>query len=431
MKGALITGNNIFFLTLLMVCSLSTFSCATFTPRPLHEVPFRERSQTQEKENIRVTAAVLSADECEVVFGLPLYRKGIQPVWLEIENNDEEEVWFLPVGLDPDFFSPLEVAYMHHGTLSKSANRRMDQYLHDMDIRSRIAPGSVASGFVFTHLDLGTKAFNVDLLGEAYGVRTFTFFISVPGLRVSHQDVKWESLYPKDQIVSYDDENDLRRDLENLPCCATNQDGTKQGKPINLIIIGRGTDLHQKLIRRGWDETESPEVESTSERQQSAIFKKNYHYVPVRPLYLYGRRQDAAFRKTRVTANERNHLRLWLSPILYKGQPVWVGQISRSIKMRYLPDTFRLEPLVDEARTYLLQDLWYSRGLEKFGYVKGVGHASMSEPRADLDGAPYFTDGYRAVFWLSSKPVSFSDVQAAAWEIPSGIPIEPETLNIK
>ena len=414
---------------LLMLCSVVTFSCATFNPRPMSEVPFRERAQTQCERNVCVTAVVLSAEESEAVFGLPLYKKGIQPVWLEIDNKDEEEVWFPPVGLDPDYFAPLEVAYMHHGTFSKSTNERMDQYLHGLALRGRIAPGRIRSGFVFTNLDMGTKAFNVDLVGEDQPIRTFTFFMSVPGLRVSHQDVDWESLYQEAEIVSYDNEADLRRALEDLPCCATNKDGTKQGKPVNLVVIGRGKDLYHKLIRRGWDETESLEKGSTSETQPSSIFAKAYRYAPVSPLHLCGRHQDAAFRKTRKTAEERNHLRLWLSPIRYKGNPVWIGQISRDIKVRYLPNTFRLEPLVDEARTYILQDLWFSQGLEKFGYVKGVGAASMSEPRLDLEGAPYFTDGYRVVLWLSSRPVSFSDVEAVNWEVPYGIPGENETIS--
>jgi hypothetical protein len=414
---------------LLMLCSVATFSCATFNPRPIGEVPFRERAQTQCENNVCVTAVVLSAEESEAVFGLPLYRKGIQPVWLEIQNNDEERVWFPPAGLDPDYFAPLEVAYMHHRAFSKGTNERMDQYLHEHALRGDIPAGRVRSGFVFSNLDMGTKAFNVDLVGEDHRLRAFTFFISVPGMAVSHQDVEWDALYKEGEIVSYDDEEDLRRALENLPCCATNQEGTKKGKPLNLVVIGKGSDLYHKLIRRGWDETESLEKGTTSERRPSSTFAKAYRYAPVSPLYLYGRHQDAAFRKTRKTADERNHLRLWLSPIRYKGNPVWVGQISRDIKVRYLPNTFRLEPLVDEARTYILQDLWFSQGLEKFGYVKGVGAASMSEPHLELEGAPYFTDGYRVVLWLSSRPVSFSDVEVVHWEVPYGIPGENETIS--
>jgi hypothetical protein len=368
------------------------------------------RAQTQSENNVRVTAAVLSAEESKAVFDLDLYNKGIQPIWIEIENNDEERVWFSPYGLDRDYFVPFEVAYMHHYTFSKKTNDRIDKYFHDQGIRGNINPGSVRSGFVFTNLDLGTKIFNVDLVGEDHQIRTFTFFISVPGLRVSYADVDFEKLYTKDEIVSYDNERELRRALESLPRCSTNEDGEKKADPLNLVVIGSGRTVHQALIRSGWDETGTTE--------KVVAMTEQYRYTPVSPFYLYGRPQDAAFRKTRETADERNHLRFWLSPIRYKGEQVWVGQISRDIKVRYLPYTFRIEPSVDEARTYILQDLWYAKRLAKFGYVKGVGAASMLKPRKTLQDDPYFTDGYRLVMWLSRKPISISQVEVLEWEVP-------------
>ena len=398
-------------LGLLLVLSLTVYGCASFNPRPIDQVPFKARVQTQSENNVRVTAGVLSAEESKAVFDLDLYKKGIQPIWIEIENNDEERVWFAPVGVDRNYFSPLEVAYPHHYTFSKETNNRMDKYFHDQGIRGNIEPGHVRSGFVFTNLDLGTKIFNVDLVGADHQIRTFTFFISVPGLRVSYADVDFANLYSKDEIVSYEDEKDLTRALESLPCCSTNEDGTEQADPLNLVVIGGGKTVHQALIRSGWDET------GTTER--SVAITGQYRYAPVSPFYLYGRPQDAAFRKTRATADERNHVRFWLSPIRYKGKQVWVGQISRDIRVRYIPNKFQIEPLVDEARTYILQDLWYSQTLAKFGYVKGVGAASMSEPRKTLQDDTYFTDGYRLVMWVSRKPISFSEVEALHWEIPA------------
>jgi hypothetical protein len=189
---------------LLMLGFLVGSGCATFNPRPMEEVPFLERAQTQNENNVRVTAAVLSEAESKAVFAAPLYKRGIQPIWLEIENNDEEPLWFLPVGLGPDYFPPLEVAYMHRSRFSKRVNNQMEQYFYEKTMGNYIAPGSVRSGFVFTQLDMGTKGFNVDLIGEDFQVRTFTFFISVPGFRVDHEDVDWDSLYSKDEILSYD-----------------------------------------------------------------------------------------------------------------------------------------------------------------------------------------------------------------------------------
>jgi hypothetical protein len=58
--------------------------------------------------DFRVTAAVLSAEETEAVFTVPLYRKGIQPIWMEIVNNDDKPASFLPFSVDPDYFAPLQ-----------------------------------------------------------------------------------------------------------------------------------------------------------------------------------------------------------------------------------------------------------------------------------------------------------------------------------
>ena len=60
----------------------------------------------------------------------------------------------------------------------------------------------------------------------------------------------------------------------------------------------------------------------------------------------------------------------------------------------------------------------YAQGLEKYGYAKGVGPAPITEPRENLTGDPYFTDGYRAVLWVSGEPISITEVEALEWEIP-------------
>jgi hypothetical protein len=399
---------------LFMICLLTFCGCTSFNPRPIEEVPFKERAQTQVENNVRVTAAVLSAEESEIVFGVPLYKKGIQPVWLEIENNDEQRVWFAPVGLDPDYFAPLEVAYKHRFAFNKKANQQMEQLFHMQAIRGNIDPGSIRSGFVFTNLDMGTKGFNVDLLGKDHQVRTFSFLIPVPGLRVDYREVDWQSLYSTDEIIIYDNLEKLREALEALPCCTTNESGTKTADPVNVVIIGNDRDILYALRRSDWDETAAL---SASEAEFSITFPWEFRHSPVKPLYLFGRHQDAAFRKSRSLVNERNQLRLWLSPMMIGGENVWVGQISRIIRRSAL-EKFRIEPNVDEARTYILQDLWYSQALGKYAYVKGVETAPISKPRKSLNDAPYFTDGHRIVIWVSSVPISFSEVEFIEWEFP-------------
>jgi hypothetical protein len=76
------------------------------------------------------------------------------------------------------------------------------------------------------------------------------------------------------------------------------------------------------------------------------------------------------------SVDERNHLRLWLSPLRFEGMEVWVGQISRDFGVRLSSKTVvthKIDPDVDDARFYLLQDLANSGGLAGLAYVKGVG----------------------------------------------------------
>jgi hypothetical protein len=57
----------------------------------------------------------------------------------------------------------------------------------------------------------------------------------------------------------------------------------------------------------------------------------------------------------------------------------------------------------------------YSGGLEKLGFVTGVGEASETQPQTAIDGARYHTDGLRAVLFLAKRPLSLADVEFLRW----------------
>src|SRR5262249_33609439 len=61
--------------------------CVTYAPKAVHEVPFLQRAQTQRDGDLQVTIAVPSQEESKALFGVSTYEKGIQPVWLQIENQ--------------------------------------------------------------------------------------------------------------------------------------------------------------------------------------------------------------------------------------------------------------------------------------------------------------------------------------------------------
>jgi LssY C-terminus len=151
-------------------------------------------------------------------------------------------------------------------------------------------------------------------------------------------------------------------------------------------------------------------------------FGGRYRTSPVSPLYLFGRSQDIALQKARASVDERNHLRLWLAPVRYKGMNIFLGQISRDIGIRLAAKTLvthKIDPAVDEARTYLTLDLLASERLAAYGYVTGVGAAPFDDPRRNYTGDPYYTDGRRLVLIMADQRTDMLDLERLDWEPPS------------
>jgi hypothetical protein len=404
----------------LFLLVLALGACSSFHVSPDAQARFKPRAETLEKADVRVAAVVLSREEAGASFGVPLYDKGVQPIWLDIENKGEQTLWFLPYSIDPDYFAPLEVAYLFRFGRLRSAQREMESYFLGNQMPIQIPPGARRSGFVFTNLDEGAKMFNVEITSGDGTLRSFTFYTDVPGLKGDYRRVKFEALYRKDQIADHD-EAALRHVLEELPRCTSDAAGRKDGDPLNLVLIGDEEELYRAFARGRWDETEVVHPWSAWKTFASFLFGGRYRYSPVSELYVFGRRQDAALQKARGSIHERNHLRLWLTPHRVAGKPVWIGQISRDIGVRFTWKTItthKIDPDVDEARSYLVQNLLYSESLAKFAFAKGVGASPAAKPRFNLTGDPYFTDGYRAVLWLSGDPVAASDVVYIDWESP-------------
>ena len=405
--------------TILFVLAFT--SCATFQPVPLSDVPFMERAQTQSNDRVRVTVAALSRDESKNVFGVDIGSRDIQPVWLEIENKSESPYFILHTRVDPDYYSSAEIAYMKRFRFSPSKNKRMRVYFEKMDFPRSIPPNETISGFIHTSTDPGLKYVNVRLIG--LGVEeTFHFVVEVPGIKADYEEGDLDALYSSDEIVNCDEEQ-LRAALENMPCCTTNKRGRRNGDPLNLVFIGDVADLIAALVGSGWDVTERMSSASTWRTVKSFFLGKRYRNSPVSSLYVFGRRQDAAFQKARQTIHERNHLRVWLTPLRFEGKRVWIGQISRDIGVKFTLRTGFLvthvvDPDVDNDRWYVIQDLADAEALTKLGYVRGVGEAPPDAPRSNLGGDPYFTDGLRAVMLCTAQPADILKLEWFDWEFP-------------
>jgi hypothetical protein len=417
-----------------------------YQPQPTTD-SFMQRAQTREDARAVVTVAVLTADESRRLFGVDLARRGIQPVFLRIANRAAESVRLQLLSIDADYFTPLEAAALNHFSIGRRlsafgamgwlflplvalvplklvtaylANGRMDEFFRDRGFRlGPIGPGETAEGFVFTDLDLGTKSVHVRLTtvadigraiagdGAGHGADTdFVFTVPVPGIAADYHGRDFARVWPAGAVSACDPAEFVSR-LGALPAATTNAAGSRSGDPVNLVVVGDFETLLGCFAAR-WDESETITLATCWKTVRAFLLGADYRYSPVSPLYLFGRDQDVALQRTRKSINERLHLRLWLAPLSFEGLPVWVGQVSRDIGVRFTTrawnlTTHRIDPDVDESRDYVLEDLLSAGRVRLAGYVGGVGPCQRTAPRRNLTGDPYHTDGKRAVILLAAS----------------------------
>ena len=419
-----------------------------YAPRP-SERPFLERLMTAGEDDVEVKVAALNSHESDQFFGVPLAHRGIQPVWLEISNHGQGPLFFDRVHLDPNYYPPIEAALVNHFAIGKRlagfgllawfyfpllfilpikywsarrANRRMDDFFREHALPlGAIEPGTTAAGFVFTLIDDGKKIVKLRVLSN---VKTHEFVLTVPipGLVIDYQRRPFDELYDSKSIVDCDDQA-LRDQLRKQPRATCNRLGSREGDPANLVVIAEFSTI-QKAFGTRWDETETITMSTSWKTARAFVVGSRYRYSPVSSLYMYGRSQDFALQRARHTINERLHLRLWLTPMRFENKSVWVGQISRDIGVRFTWRTWnltthRIDPDVDDARDYVVEDLLGSGHLQRMGYVDGVEVSEPDAPRRNLTGDPYLTDGYRAVLVLSPTETTATFLpwhsQASAW----------------
>ena len=86
---------------LVLSCALVT-GCASYSPpKPVASPDYLLRLESKIDGDVQVSAAVLSAEESEQVFATGLARKGIQPIWLEIENREDQEFVLMLNSVEP------------------------------------------------------------------------------------------------------------------------------------------------------------------------------------------------------------------------------------------------------------------------------------------------------------------------------------------
>jgi hypothetical protein len=361
----------------------------------------KKRAITEEDHGIRASTAVVGDKEAKEIFGIDLAKKGIQAVWLEIENNSNRSLLLLPTAIDQDYFAPLEVALAYHKSLSTKSNKALDERILELNfpIRNSILPGSTASGYIFTNWFKGMKVIDVDLLGQHFS-HNFTFFAPNPDTSIGSDLIdRIETMFSASELKNIVHEDELRDALAQLPCCVADEKGNPIGEPMNVVLIGAFDDWITAFSRRG------------------------YRLHALTPRYAFGREPDLTARKQNrgYTQAQSHTIRLWQLPIRYSGLPAWAAQVSSRLGGRFsdrLPSekTLPLNPRVDEDRIDLMQDLAYSQAVTKIGHVKGAGRSQSTQTGVLHKDILYSTDGLRVVMQFDARPASLDEIDFYNWE---------------
>lgn len=377
------------------------------------------RLQNLEQNDVTVHVSVPTDDEASRYFGVPLAEHDIQPIWMRIENESNVDYWLMPIAVDPDYYSADEAARVAGQKLPKDRYPGHKQLFRASALPFFIPAQSVHEGYIYATHKLGGRFIDVRLSGHFEAVR-MRFAILLPTEGFDYEKSALRELYAHVNELPDLTIPQLRERLRELPCCTTTSSGTGEGDPLNVVLIGSGEAAIAALTASGWDFTEAITADSIRRMIGAAIEEKSFFSAPVSSLYTFGRPQDVALQRGRSTISQRNHMRLWLAPFRCKGQPVWVGQVSRDIGVKVTTKsptltTHVIDPVVDESREYLFQSLLHHDAVERFAFVRGVGEASEDHPRLNLTDDPYFTDGMRLVVWLSLTPIPPHIAEDLGW----------------
>ena len=402
-------------LCILLLAQPFIAGCVTFSPDPQWHNPHLERAQVAVQDGVTVTAVVLDDEEAEKIYGVDLGGSEIRAIWLEIENNTTEILHLLPSSLDIDYFSQNEAAYRFHSSFKPKQNRQVSEHFHALAIRKDLTAGKKSAGYVLVNRHRGGRYLVVELLSDQT-LHRFDFMFALPDGSFDFEETDFESVYDREQPKNLDMPA-LKSWARSLPCCTTNADGDKFGDPLNVIFVGDMNYLMGALTRSGWAFTERISGKAAWETMKSTLFGTPEWNFPISPLYFLGRHQDFAMQRPRGSIPQRNHMRIWLAPVTLNGSQVWVAQLSRDIGVRptwHSPFLFThvIDPEVDEDRSYLLEMLMRSQSVSAYGYVDGVGEATVEAPNFNLTGDPYRTDGRRLLLVIAEDPVPINAVSA-------------------
>jgi hypothetical protein len=173
-----------------------------------------------------------------------------------------------------------------------------------------------------------------------------------------------------------------------------------QGDAVNVAFIGTEPQLHQALAAAGWYAADPVTLKTSLRIAADVVLHKPYAHAPVSDLYLWGRRQDAAFEQpVGGSPKQRHHVRFWQSAERDQaGRSLWLGAATFDERVEISRTTggvtHKISPEIDRERNKLVEDAIRANALDGYYWVDQF---HLQAEGRNGGGDPYRTDRRLAV----------------------------------
>jgi hypothetical protein len=174
----------------------------------------------------------------------------------------------------------------------------------------------------------------------------------------------------------------------------------RQGDAINVAFIGTEEELHRMFAAAGWYAADPITLKTSVRIAADVVLHKPYAHAPVSDLFVWGRRQDAAFEQpVGDSPKQRHHVRFWCSSEVDRsGEPLWLGAATYDERVELSRTTggitHKISPEIDNERNKLVTDTARVGALDGYYWVERFHRNRQGR---NGGGDPYVTDGRLAV----------------------------------
>jgi len=168
------------------------------------------------------------------------------------------------------------------------------------------------------------------------------------------------------------------------------------GDPLNVALIGTAAQLDAIMKAALWNPAAALGLKSDLKIAADTVLSRPDVEAPVSSLFLFGRREDAAFEQpVGDNPRHRHHARFWkLDQPSKDGRPIWIGSAVYDEHVGLSRTTGQIThvtaPDVDAERDYLFQCLEKSGDLASHDVITGF-HTKLEGRNGG--GDPWRTDG--------------------------------------